>query len=68
METTTRKQEVITRLCALASVVGDKEFQNRHAHDCFCHKSLMECGFQFSDNVLEFIEQAVHEKLNRTAI
>lgn len=57
-----RKEMVIQRLCALSSVVGGRKYHHHHAHDCFCvsneHKN-----FQFEEQILLFIEQAVYEKM-----
>ena len=56
------KTEVITRLCDLSSQVGDKVFKNKEAHDCFCDLNPM-AGFQFSEQVILFIEKAVKEAI-----
>jgi hypothetical protein len=50
------KQQVIERLCALTTMVGDKVFSNKYAHDCFCKASP---NFQFEEEILLFIENAV---------
>jgi hypothetical protein len=62
--------KIIERLCCLASKVGDQAFNAQEAHDCFCPHFTDEdsChlpggGFQFSEKVLAFIEEAVNEKL-----
>lgn len=55
------KTEVITRLCILASKVGEKAFNNRFAHDCICKEE--DSHFQFEEPVLRFIECAVEEAL-----
>lgn len=69
-------QEVISRLCRLQEQVyfrlGNEEMGSA---DCFCGKGGMwksegyggtfEQGYRNDGKVLEFIEQAVIEKLNR---
>lgn len=56
------KKEVIERLCKLGSGVG--EYKNHmHAHDCFCREGPEEYGFNFSEEVMKFIEEAVATKI-----
>ncbi len=60
--------EVINRLCALSAHVMDKRFGCSHAADCFCadarpRRSDRIDEYQFDQEVLEFIEMAVAEKL-----
>ena len=56
--------EVIKRFCQLATRVGNKKFDNTFAHDCFCEDRRRHVGsFIFDEEVLEFIEEAVVEKL-----
>lgn len=63
------KQEVISRLCALASEVGREVFDNMCASDCFCIESkTFENDFLFDDIVLEWIEEAVRAKIDRMKI
>lgn len=66
---------VVERLCRLQSEVHDKLGANCAA-DCFCRKGgfwggetydgAFENGYRNDGRVLEFIEQAVREKLMRT--
>lgn len=58
------KKEVIERLCKLASYVAAQHGW-RIASDCFCHQSGTEeyDGFRVDEETIEFIEQAVNEKL-----
>ena len=57
------KQEVIRRLCKLATDVGNLK-DGQYAHDCFCgEKATHEVHFQFSEFVLGFIENAVKDKI-----
>lgn len=56
------KDVVIIRLCSLASRVGDKVFHNKEPYDCFC-ETKGEFFQQFSSEVIEFIENAVCEKI-----
>jgi hypothetical protein len=61
------KKEIITEFCALATMVGDSVFNSDIPHDCFCSESnvVPDAGFQFSKKVLEFIETAIIEKIER---
>jgi hypothetical protein len=57
------KKEVIERLCALVTKVGDKHFDNEFAHDCFCGLSPVSSrnpdGVRVDDEIINFIECAV---------
>jgi hypothetical protein len=59
------KQEVLERLCNLASKVGEEEYKNLRAHDCFCGENELskESDFQFDTKILEFIEKSTHQIL-----
>jgi hypothetical protein len=57
------RQEVITRLCELVSLVNAEVFQFRVASDCFCEEGNV--NFQFEEEVIRFIEDAVKEKLEK---
>ena len=63
------KQQIISRLCALATKVGEDAFNNRKAHDCFCGDNKVDGrfsgGFQFEEEVLCYIESAVNHKLSK---
>ncbi len=58
------KQEVIVRFCALTSKV--RKVQPLMATDCFCGETPPDTfgGYQFSEPVLCFIEQAVQAALD----
>lgn len=61
------KKEVVVGLCQTVRRVGE-HFENRYAHDCFCEQSLQRdtiLGFQFDDQVMKFIRDAVDEKIAR---
>ena len=62
-----KRKELLTRLCTLASVVGDRVFDNDFAHDCFCEHRRKEKGtcytFSFNQTILHYIENAVSEKM-----
>jgi hypothetical protein len=53
---------VISRFCIMSTLVGSKVFKHSCCHDCFCHQRN---HFQFDDEILEFIEAAVNEKISR---
>ena len=56
-------QDVITRFCALSRDVMDKVFKYEKAADCFCGNINLS-HFRFEEEVIEFIEQTVREKIN----
>ena len=59
------KQEVIEELCNLSSKVA-RFMKNRVPADCFCGKNfLVNNSFQFDVRVIEFIQNAVNEKIER---
>lgn len=60
------KKEVIESFCELATKVGEEVFNHQFAHDCFCGASPMVTSlhtFQFEKPVLDFIVDAVNEKI-----
>ncbi len=58
------REEVISRMCKLASKVNTEKFKWSLPSDCFCEESTGSFSFQFDEEVLEFIEQAVKDKLD----
>mgnify|MGYP001579131293 FL=1 len=61
------KQEVIATMCELCSIVGREKFDSRFPHDCFCGENPFKIGdFKFSREVIDFIREAISEKLNGT--
>lgn len=58
------KQEVLMSLCSICHSVMDKKFDYMEPADCFCVGSS-DSNFQFSPKVLDFIRDAVREKLER---
>ena len=64
---TLTKQQIIERFCKLATKVGEHEFKHTIPHDCFCGDDktpkMFTGGFQFDEEVLEFIENCVEEFL-----
>lgn len=62
------KKEVIEKFCELATKVGAEVFNHHFAHDCFCGAVPMVTSlhtFQFETPVLDFIVEAVNEKIER---
>jgi len=57
------KQEVIARFCALSNEVMNRKFECREAADCFCSEAEHNLGFNFSEDIMQFIERAVEAKL-----
>lgn len=58
------KQETIEELCGVATKVNDKVFDYSLATDCFCTKEESS-DYRFEERVLEFIKEAVNEKIDR---
>lgn len=59
------KDQVIERFCNLATTVNSKKFNFTRAADCFCHQSDEQANFQFEEEVICFIEDAVEKELTR---
>jgi hypothetical protein len=60
------KEQVIERLCKLASEVGEEMWNGEKSHDCFCHKSMNDdAHFHFDERVLEYIESVVRNELRK---
>jgi hypothetical protein len=59
------KNEVIERLCALCSEVGEKVFNHEFAHDCFCGQNISKLPFEFNEQILSYIEKVVKESYNK---
>lgn len=57
------KEDVISRLCKLSTLVMEKQFKYQNPADCFCTTSN-NSSFEFDEEVLEFIEQSVKDKLS----
>jgi hypothetical protein len=57
-----KRSEVIHDLCAINGTVG-RYFGSQYAYDCLCSEANH--GFQFEEKVLEFIRDAVNEKIER---
>lgn len=53
------KNEVISRFCALATSVARALGHEQHAADCFCEFCHTDGSFNFSEKVMEHIEEAV---------
>jgi hypothetical protein len=58
-------QEVQNRLCMLTTKVMEKQFSCHTPADCWCGQKEIAPGFQFSEDIIKFIEEAVEEKLKR---
>jgi hypothetical protein len=60
------KAYVISFMCNLSSEVGREVFSNKVPHDCFCqHGGAPDDEFLMSREVLDFISDAVHEKMSK---
>ena len=62
------RDDLMERLCKLATLVGGEIYHDKHAHDCFCARHYSDpkdynlpaaWNFQFSPQIIEFIEKAV---------
>lgn len=65
------KQEVISRFCDLSRLVIQVKYDYSIPADCFCGQNggfEIMGGFQYSEKVILFIEQAVKEKLGKMAL
>jgi hypothetical protein len=61
-----KKQEVIEKLCELCDHVADKKFGWELSADCFCgKKKIADEHFKFDEEILNFISEAVEEKILR---
>jgi len=58
------KDQVIKQFCQLSSKVMDRVFSFSKPADCFC-ENKESVNYQYSPEVIEFIKQAVQEKLDR---
>ena len=62
-------KQAIERLCALVTNVGDKHFDNKFTHDCFCGASAVSLrhpdGVQVDERIIEFIEDAVESSMSK---
>lgn len=61
------KQEVIESLCRITADVGE-HFRSEYATDCFCEQGRQYVPFQFEQKTIDFIEEAVREKMERDGI
>ena len=61
--------KVIERLCNLVSEVGSLHYRDELPHDCFCGTNPrgIKFDFQCDEEIIEFIESAVHAGLSNTA-
>lgn len=53
------EKNVLSRLCALGALVSESVFKSDRPADCFCGGYRDRHGYQYSGDVLEFIEKAV---------
>jgi hypothetical protein len=64
-EMDSRKAEVISEYCKISETVGH-HFKNQWAYDCFCPANIKQSSsYQYDDMVLDFIRDAVSEKIKR---
>lgn len=59
---TITRDEVLSALCQITTKVG-KHIGNLQPYDCFCRAPECDEGFQFSPEIITFIEQAVKAKI-----
>lgn len=65
-QATFSKAEVIRNFCALSTKVMKEVYNYREAADCFCSdNNTPDEHFVFSDSVMEFIDDAVNERIER---
>ena len=58
------KDEIVKQLCELCTDVNSRVFDYTVATDCFCNKPEDE-NYRFDEEVLEFIKEAIEEKIKR---
>lgn len=58
-----KPDEIIKRLCKLASMVGETKCEAVLSHDCFCGDQPVGFDYSFSPKILQYIEDAVKSKL-----
>jgi hypothetical protein len=62
------RQQVLEALCVIAREVQYAKFHYAISADCFCGLNKMTWGnYEFSPQVIDFIREAVNEKLAREA-
>lgn len=70
------KEEVLKRLCKLSTKIATEIYRNHFAADCFCGQSSPSIyralfvgadDYRFETEVLEFLESAVEEKMEKNA-
>lgn len=59
------RPQVIENLCRTVSLAYLAVGDHSHASDCFCHENKDPNHFQHQGKTLEFVRQAVIEKLRR---
>jgi hypothetical protein len=59
------KEQTIERFCKLSEqVASSQKFNWMHPADCFCTNRCNGFNFQFSEEIMYFIEKAVQKELN----
>jgi hypothetical protein len=58
------KELVLERLCVMSTEVMEKVYRYQIPADCFCGKQDFG-DFQFDDEILEFIEKAVEDAIEK---
>lgn len=58
---------IVERLCKIGGKVAQEKFDWGKAADCICPSEKDDLTFNYDAEVIEFIEQAVQEKLAREA-
>ena len=54
------KSDLLARLCALCTEVGERLYNSREPHDCFCNARTEDSdSFQFSSDIIDWIEEVV---------
>lgn len=63
-----KKNEVIKELCRICTGIADQRNDHSLPHDCFCGDYDNDDTFQFSQWYLNFIDEAVNEKIEREKV
>lgn len=59
-----KRQDVLEALCSLASRINCDVFDYKYASDCFCDLEKS-AHYSFDEKIIDFIEQAVNEKIRK---
>lgn len=59
------RKEVLIKLCEITTSVMERQYRGLYTADCFCNEDIDNPNFQFEPEILDFIQQAIAEKIIR---